>query len=339
MPLALGARVVLGIGDALTFISVMRLVPSWFPPERSGRITTATGPLNQLGFVVSAVAFVAVLAALGWTPSFLLAALISVLTGGLVLALLKDSPYPRPPRVPLGHALAVAGRSLREAWAAPGTRLAFWLNFTTLFPGMAFGVMWGYPFLTVGQELSPAVAGAMMTVLAMAGIGYGVTLGSVMSRYPFYRSLISLSFVALTMVVWGVVLLWPGRARVWLLAVLVLVISTTGMAAFMSCEFARTFNPLSRLGSAIGVVNVGGFAGTLLAVMVIGVVLESASSAPAPDYTLSAFKAAFATQYLLWALGIVQLLRYRRRTLRFIEKRDPAAYAALRRGVLLPPPG
>jgi hypothetical protein len=233
----------------------------------------------------------------------------------------------------------VAGRGLREAWAAPGTRLAFWLNFTTLFPGMAFGVMWGYPFLTVGQELSPAVAGALMTALAIAGIAYGITLGSVMSRYPFYRSLISLGFVAGTMVVWGVVLGWPGRAPLWLLVVLVLVIPTTGIAALTSFEFARAFNPMSRLGSAIGVVNVGGFVGTLLAVVVIGVVLEMASSVPAPDYTLSAFKWAFATQYLLWALGVVQLLRYRHRTLRLIAERDPAAYAALRRGVLLPPPG
>ena len=74
LPLVFAARVVLGVGDALTFISVMRLVPAWFPPERSGKLTTATGPVNQLGFVLSAVGFAAVLAAAGWTPSFLVAA-------------------------------------------------------------------------------------------------------------------------------------------------------------------------------------------------------------------------------------------------------------------------
>ena len=51
-----------------------------------------------------------------------------------------------------------------------------------------------------------------------------------------------------------------------------------------------------------------------------------------------AFKWAFATQYLLWALGIVQTLRYRRRVERLLAERDPAALAALRRGVHLPPP-
>src|SRR5690349_17686461 len=71
LPSAYAARVVLGVGDALTFISVMRLIPAWFPPQRSAKVTTTTGPVNQLGFVVSAVGFAAVLAAWGWTPSFL----------------------------------------------------------------------------------------------------------------------------------------------------------------------------------------------------------------------------------------------------------------------------
>jgi len=37
LPLAFAARAVLGIGDALTFISVMRLVPAWFPPQPAER--------------------------------------------------------------------------------------------------------------------------------------------------------------------------------------------------------------------------------------------------------------------------------------------------------------
>ena len=79
----------------------MRLVPAWFPPERSAKLTNATGPVNQLGFVLSAVGFAAVLAAAGWTPSFLTAAAVSVASALLALLLLRDSPLGRPPRVPL----------------------------------------------------------------------------------------------------------------------------------------------------------------------------------------------------------------------------------------------
>ena len=217
LPLAFAARVALGVGDALTFISVMRLVPAWFPPERSAKLTTATGPVNQLGFVLSAVGFAALLAAAGWTPSFLVAAAVSVGSAALALVLLRDSPQGRPPRIPLGDALATAGQGVRQAWAEPGTRLGFWLGFMTLFTGMAFGVMWGYPFLTQGQGLSPGTAGVMMLALSIAALVYGVTLGSVLSRYPYYRSLIAIGVLSVIMVIWATVLLWPGHAPIWLL--------------------------------------------------------------------------------------------------------------------------
>jgi MFS family permease len=338
LPLAFAARVVLGVGDALTFISVMRLVPAWFPPHRSAWITTATGPVNQLGFVAAAVGFASALAAVGWTPSFLFAALVSVGTAVIALALLRDSPLGRPPRVPLGHALAVAVQGVREAWAEPGTRLGFWLGFMTLFTGMTFGVMWGYPFLTVGQGLLPGAAGVLMLVLSLSGLFYGVTLGSVLARYPYYRSLIAIGVVGVAMVAWAAVLLWPGPAPIWLLVALVVLIPATSILAVMSFDIARTSNPPRRLGSAIGVINGGAFVGTLIAVMAIGLVLDLLTPAGAPGYSLDAFKWAFATQYLLWALGIVQTLRYRWRTLRRLAERDPEAYAALRRGVHLSPP-
>jgi len=338
LPLAFTARMVLGIGDALTFISVMRLVPAWFPPHRSGKVTMAVGPINQLGFILSATVLAAVLAAAGWTPSFLLAAGISVFAAVVVLFLLRDAPHGRPARVAFGRALAVAARDVREAWAEPGTRLAFWLGFLCLFTPMMFGVMWGYPFLVSGQGLSRDVAAVLMGVLALSGLGYGVTVGIVMERFPYYRSRIAIGLVCLAGAVWAAVLLWPGPAPLWLLVLLVLALAPAGIAAVMSFDFARTFNPPKRLGSAIGLVNVGGFAGTLISILAIGVVLQLVSPAGSTDYSLTDFKVAFATQYVLWAVGIAQTLRWRRRTERLLAERDPDALDSLRRGTNLPPP-
>ena len=338
LPLAYAARAVLGIGDALTFISVMRLIPSWFPPQRSAKITTATGPLNQLGFVVSAVGLGAVLAAWGWTPSLLSAAAVSIATAVLALALLRDSPQPRPPRVPLHAAFATASRGVREAWAEPGTRLGFWAGFMSLFPSMMFGVMWGYPFLTVGQGLPPATAGALMLALSLSGLVYGVVLGGVLARHPYFRSLVGVGLVGVVMAIWAAVLLTPGRAPLWLLVVLVLALPSTSIIAIATFDIARTANPPRRLGSAIGVVNVGAFLGTLIAVMGIGLVLQVQTPGGSQVYPPAAFTWAFATQYLVWAVGITQTLRYRRRTIRQLRERDPAAFEAYRRGVHLSPP-
>ena len=78
---------------------------------------------------------------------------------------------------------------------------------------MMFGVMWGYPFLTIGQGLPPTTAGALMLALSLSGLVYGVGLGSVLARYPYYRSLIGVGLVGLVMLIWAAVLLTPGRAR------------------------------------------------------------------------------------------------------------------------------
>lgn len=44
---AVVARVLVGGGDAMTFISVLRLIPAWFPARRVPLITQLTGLLGQ----------------------------------------------------------------------------------------------------------------------------------------------------------------------------------------------------------------------------------------------------------------------------------------------------
>ncbi len=65
MPTAVAARAVVGLGDALTFISVLRLVPHWFTPRQVPLVTQLTGICGQLGQVLSAVPFLAVLVGFG----------------------------------------------------------------------------------------------------------------------------------------------------------------------------------------------------------------------------------------------------------------------------------
>ncbi len=59
LPLAIGARAVVGLGDAITFISVLRLVPHWFPPRQVPLLTQLTGICGQVGQVLSAMPFLA----------------------------------------------------------------------------------------------------------------------------------------------------------------------------------------------------------------------------------------------------------------------------------------
>jgi hypothetical protein len=134
------------------------------------------------------------------------------------------------------------------------------------------------------------------------------------------------------MVAWSVVLLWPGRAPLWLLAVLVVVIAIGGPGSMIGFDMARTFNPPTRLGSASGIVNTGGFIATLTAVALVGVVLDRVAPAGPSTWDVDAFRAAMTIQYPVWLLGLVQIWRYRRKTRQGALESDPEAYAALQAG-------
>ena len=70
LPAAIGARAVVGLGDAFTFVSVVRLVPHWFPPRQVPLVTQLTGISGQMGQILSAVPFLGLMVNAGWTVAF-----------------------------------------------------------------------------------------------------------------------------------------------------------------------------------------------------------------------------------------------------------------------------
>ncbi|MBO4210830.1 MFS transporter, partial [Micromonospora echinofusca] len=270
--LAVAARVLVGLGDAMTFISVLRVVTFWFPGRRNPLMVQLTGTLGQLGAILAAVPLVALLHHAGWTPAFLTAAALGATVLLLVLAAVRDTPGRGPQAVPAGPA-AVRGE-LAAAWSHPGTRLGLWTHFVTQFSGAVFALLWGFPFLVQAQGLSPTAAAWLLTLLTVASLASGPLVGYLCTRYPFHRSVVVFTITAGTAAVWAAVLAWPGPAPRWLLVVLVLVLAVNGPGSVIGFDYARTSNPLHRISSATGIVNVGGFVASILLILAVGVVLD-----------------------------------------------------------------
>ena len=327
VPTAVAARVLVGAGDAMTFISVLRIVSREFPDSRVPLMTQLTGLLGQAGQVLAAYPLVALLARAPWDVAFGGAAAVGVLVAVLVAVALRDAPpgVPAPPPRPLAQVRADLRATLRE----PGTRLGFFTHLSTQFSATVFGLLWGFPFLTAGQGLAPGTAAALLTVLVVASMAIGPLFGALCGRWPLRRSVIVFGIVGSTAAAWTAVLLWPGRAPLPLLVLLVLVLSTNGPGSLIGFDYARTENPASRLGSASGIVNVGGFVASLVVVLAIGVVLDLLAPAGATAYSLGALKAAFAVQYAAWAVGLAGVLHYRR----VLRAQLPVPLAPLHRAV------
>jgi MFS family permease len=325
LPAAFAARALVGAGDALTFISVLRMLNAWFPPRRAPLITQLTGLTGQLGQVLSAIPLVALLHGPGWTAAFASAAGLGVLALILVVAVLRNHPPGAAPPA-AGPEPVRMWPSLRAAWLTPGTRLGFWSHMGTQFSGTVFALLWGVPFLVVGQGLRPAEASGLLTLFVLAGIAAGPVIGEFTARHPLRRSWLVLTVIAATACAWTAVLALPPPAPRWLLVVLVLVLALGGPGSMVGFDYARTFNPGARQGTAVGIVNVGGFSASVVAVLAIGVLLSWHGGSA--GYTPDAFRVAWCVQYVVWAVAVVGILRTRRLARRKMAAED---------GVVVPP--
>jgi MFS family permease len=313
LPLAVLARLFVGAGDALTFISVLSVVTSWFPARRVPLMTQLTGLIGQLGQVLSAVPLAAVLHGPGWGPAFVSAAALGVAVGLAAFAVVRDRP-PGAPAPPPALSPREVLDGLASSWREPGTRLGFWTHMGTQFSGTVFALLWGVPYLVAGQGMSTGAASAMLALLVAAGLVAGPLFGEFTARHPLRRSWLVLTVISTTAVVWTIVLAVPPPAPRWLLAVLVVVLALGGPASMVGFDYARTFNPGHRQGAAVGIVNVAGFMASLAVALAVGVVLEIAAGSS--GYTPEAFRVAWTVQYAVWALALIGVLIARRRARR-----------------------
>ncbi|TKV28197.1 MFS transporter [Arthrobacter sp. NamB2] len=313
----IAGRLLVGAGDAMTFISVLRLLPAWFEPRRIPVLTQWTGIVGQLGQVVSVIPFVALLSTLGWQPAFLAAAALSVVAVVLSVTVIRNSPHED--NEPTSQTLRQTGTSLAEAWKQPGTRLGLWSHFTIQFPGTVFVLMWGYPYLIRAEKVGEGPASALMTLFVAVGIACGPLLGRYVGRHPLRRSTMVLAIAALMAGAWLAVLLYPGPAPLPLLTLLVVALAIGGPGSMIAFDFARTFNPAARIGTATGIVNIGGFVASLLSMFVIGVVLDvllGSGFSRGDLYALPSFRLAMGAQLVLLAVGACAVVIARRKVRR-----------------------
>ncbi|MGE2690808.1 MFS transporter [Mycolicibacterium pulveris] len=328
LPAAIAARAVLGLGDAVTFISVLRLVPHWFKPRQVPLVTQLTGICGQLGQVLSAVPFFALLNAYGWTTAYASVAALGVVSIVLTLLLVKNTPQGNVVKIETASMIETLA-NVKTVWLRPGTRLGFFTHMGTQFSVTVFALMWGVPYLTVGQGVSAGTAGALLTISVAAAIWSGIAIGIFTGRHPHRRSHLVLAIIGSNALVWSIVLALPDRAPLWLLITLVVVISVGGPGSMVGFDFARTFNPSATLGTAQGMVNMGGFAASLLVMQTMGIILGAAGG-----FSFESFRLAWTVQYAVWVLAVVGILITRRKARRLMGL-EGAAPELMRQRLLL----
>lgn len=308
--LAVVARLVVGLGDAMTFPAALRLAIAWFPPSRVPARAQWVGIAGFSGGLLASFPLSFALRELGWVATFSAVAIVGAVI--LVLAALVLPPEPADPANGV-VGLRTLAVQVAEVWTNPGTRLGWWTHFVTGYAPAVFTLLWGYPFLVVGQGRSESTAGLLLAVQIVASVLASLVLARLGERWHWHRSSVVLAMVAVMAGAWAVVLVWPGRAPLWLLVALVCALGVGGPTSMLAFDLVRPFHVEGRLGRANGVVNMGCHAATLLVLLLIGIMLDLVEPRGMTHYTLGDFRVALSVQFLFWGIGAIQIVRYRRR--------------------------
>ncbi|WP_055527790.1 MFS transporter [Streptomyces graminilatus] len=309
---ALASRALLGCGDAMTFISVLRLGSRWFPARRGPMIVQLAGLAGMTGNLVSTLVLARLLHGLGWTAAFGGSAVAGVVVLVLMLVFLRDHPEGQEPEPSAHQGAAYVRKQIAASWREPGTRLGLWVHFTTQFPAMVFLLLWGLPFLVQAQGLTRATAGELLTLVVLSNMVIGPVYGQIVARHHRARLPLVLGTVGVTAAMWAVTLAYPAVAGVehvpmWLLVLLCAVLGACGPASMLGFDFARPANPPERQGTASGITNMGGFVASMTTLFAVGVLLDATGD----NYTV-----AFSFVFLLQGVGVSQILRLRGRAAR-----------------------
>lgn len=302
---AILARILVGIGDSFLFGPALRLIPAWFAASRVPVLSQLTGLLGQFGQLAAVAALLPLLRVAGWEAAFLSAAAVSLLAALLAAATVRDNP---PGQSPARNQLKASEipSQLAELWRHPATRLGFWVHFTSGFSVNTFAMMWGMPYLIIGQGRSTSEAGTLFGLSVILSAVFGPIMGYLTARHPLRRSNLALTVIWANIGCWVVLLLWPPPAPTWLLVALVTAIAAGGPGTGVGFDYPRTLLPHSRLGTANGIVISGAFSGATLCILLIGLALDTMS--PDGNYTPMQLQLAMAIQLPFFALGLICIL-------------------------------
>ncbi len=300
-PLGLLARAVLGVGDAMTFVSVLRLVAAHFPARRYAAVASFTAALGALGNFASTLPLSMLLGSAGWTTTFAVAGAVTALYSVVLVLRVRDNPAGVMPEPVEAQSLRTVCAQVSAAWRTPGTRLGFWVHFSTMFAPAMLGLLWGFPYLVQAQGLTEPVAGLVVGILVVGAVVGGPTVGTVISRRPEWRTPMVVGYLIAAVGTWAVLLGWPaGHVPVPVLVAGFAVLSIGGPASTIAFALARDYNPLRRVGTATGVVNVGGFVAITVSALAVGLLLDVAGGAD-PS---TAFRIAFLSVVAVLLLGL-----------------------------------
>lgn len=309
----LAGRALVGLGVAVAFVSVLKLIASWYADREFGTWVGVLMLVGNFGGVLAAYPLAWVTQYVSWREVF-------AVTGGVSLALalctwlwVRDDPR---------DAGLTSSPALEAKEDAPRTHTGWWDGVVRVaanrdtWPGffmhlgmigsyLTFAGLWAVPYLTDGLGFTRASATLHVTLMIL-GLAFGsFAVGAISDRMgrrlPLLRALSLLYLASWLPWVFG----WRLPLAASLAAAALMGVGIAG--ASLAWALAKELNPPALAGTATSLVNTGGFLGTALFQPLVGWVLDRIDAGVALD----GYRIAAAVLAAIALSGVVAAFRIR----------------------------
>ncbi|MCX7897063.1 MAG: MFS transporter [Rhodocyclaceae bacterium] len=314
---AASGRLLVGASVAVAFVATLKLAGHWFPPKRYALASGMALFFGVAGGVMAGVPLRILVEAFGWREVMAAAGFIAAMLALLIWFIVRDDPSERGYTSHHRHMPAGGGHApiLQSVLEVLSYRNVWLLMLAPVgFSGavLAFGGLWGVPWLKQIYGLDAKSAAAITSVLLAAWALGGPILGSWSQRLGARKPLY-LATAALACAGWGVVVFMSLP-----LPFLVLLLVVIGFASgnlIIGFAWAKESLPLRLMGTASGVVNMGPLMGGMCLQPLVGAVLDrhwqGALAQGVRLFTAEAWQNAFSLFFFATALafGLLPFVR------------------------------
>jgi predicted MFS family arabinose efflux permease len=269
-------RLLIGGAVGVAWVGTLKLAAHWLPAQRFALASGLALAAGMSGAVSAGVPLAAAVGAFGWRPVMLGVALATAVICAAIWIVVRDDPaergylgYAPPPQAGAGRASAWQG--LAEVLRYRNTWLIFFAPQGISGATIAFGGLWGVPYLVSVYGFTPARAAFYCSALMLAWAVGGPLFGAFSDRMRERKPLYVIGALS-ALVLWSVIVLAHPTPNV-LLALLVAAGFVSGCMV-IGFAYAKESVPARLAGTATGVANMGSMTGAMLLQPLIGVLLD-----------------------------------------------------------------
>lgn len=313
-------RFLIGAAVGVAYVSTLKLSIHWLHPSRFAAVSGLALACGLVGAVTAGAPLRLLVDSFGWRAVMAWMGVATAVVAVAAWVVIRNDPgdlgyrsyTPEPPVRDARHSMlsgirhVLAYRNIWLLFLAPGG-----VTGATL----AFGGLWGVPFLTTHYALSTAEAALLTSALLVAWAAGGPLLGAASDRLgrrkPLYLAGCTVGALA-----WAVVSFVPSLPLAVLFLLLLLAGAGTGVIV-VGFTFAKESVPVALSGTATGIANMGTMLGVMVLQPAVGWMLDrnwdGALENGVRVYGFEAYRAGFCLM-LVWIVASIALVLLTRET-------------------------